>query len=178
MELNIEQIVAEMRQKVASRSIGSEGDFSETEYLELYPDVRDAIAAGHYRSGYDHWLRTGRNQGRRACKTPGHANSAAIRRPSSRAFEEVRLRTLSAHLFDGIGEPTPRVNTLRGRLSYAFMRRVGRALWWYSHGLRQALESMVATLNSIQMAEVQILEALDAGVVELSAHRDETLKLA
>src|SRR5581483_1134904 len=112
------------------------------------------------------------------CKTPGHANSAAIRRPSSRAFEEVRLRTLSAHLFDGIGEPTPRVNTLRGRLSYAFMRRVGRALWWYSHGLRQALESMVATLNSIQMAEVQILEALDAGVVELSAHRDETLKLA
>ena len=50
MEMNIEQIVAEMRQKIASRPAKNEDDFSESEYLELYPDVSQAVAAERFSS--------------------------------------------------------------------------------------------------------------------------------
>ena len=39
--------------------------FDEVWYLETYPDVRDAVAAGLYESGLDHWLRFGEAEGRR-----------------------------------------------------------------------------------------------------------------
>ncbi|QCE34061.1 hypothetical protein FAI40_01175 [Acetobacteraceae bacterium] len=38
--------------------------FSETEYLRHHPDVREAIEAGNFRNGYDHFLRCGQEEGR------------------------------------------------------------------------------------------------------------------
>ena len=39
--------------------------FDEASYLEIYPDVRDAVAAGQFASGLEHFQRWGRAEGRR-----------------------------------------------------------------------------------------------------------------
>ena len=39
-------------------------EFFEKEYLRANPDVRAAVAAGTFASGYEHWLRHGRAEGR------------------------------------------------------------------------------------------------------------------
>ncbi|MGA9912031.1 MAG: class I SAM-dependent methyltransferase [Paraburkholderia sp.] len=39
-------------------------DFSETRYLEQNPDVAQAVANGHFKSGADHYIRFGRTEGR------------------------------------------------------------------------------------------------------------------
>jgi hypothetical protein len=44
-------------------------DFDEAEYLRCHPDVQAAIAAKHFDSGVQHWLKKGRFEGRRW--TPG-----------------------------------------------------------------------------------------------------------
>ena len=75
MNMNIEQIVAEMRQKIASRPVRDEDDFSESEYLELYPDVGNAVAAGTFRSGHEHWIRSGRAE----AGVGGSASPATLR---------------------------------------------------------------------------------------------------
>lgn len=182
MNLNIEQIVAEMRQKIASRPARDEDDFSESEYLELYPDVGNAIAAGTYRSGYEHWIRSGRAEGRRgrkrlagnAARSSGavaQGNSMPLLKSSSRALQDLRSRTIPPHLFDGIGEPTPLMNTARGRLGHALMRWMGKALWWYSYRLKQALESVAFTLNGVQAEQVRALEALQEDLRDLAARQ-------
>jgi len=39
--------------------------FSEQAYQDRYPDVAAAVAKGHFRNGFDHFLRHGRSEGRR-----------------------------------------------------------------------------------------------------------------
>jgi GT2 family glycosyltransferase/glycosyltransferase involved in cell wall biosynthesis len=39
-------------------------DFDEADYLQLHPDVAAAVAMGQFRSGAEHWLVHGRNEGR------------------------------------------------------------------------------------------------------------------
>jgi len=39
-------------------------DFDEAYYLHMYPDVADAVRAGHLMNAEDHWLRYGRQEGR------------------------------------------------------------------------------------------------------------------
>jgi len=185
MNMNIEQIVAEMRQKIAARPVRAEDDFFESEYLELYPDVGKAVAAGTYRSGYEHWIRSGRAEGRRGRKRLANAarpsgavtegSSMPSLQRSSRALQDVRSRTIPPHLFDGIGEPTPLLNTARGRLAHALMRWLGKVLWWYSYRLKQALESVVSTLNGLQVEQVRALEALQEDLRD-SASRQEDLR--
>lgn len=188
MDMNIEQIVADLRQKIASRAAGNEDDFSESEYLDLYPDVRSAIAAGTFLSGYDHWIRSGRAEGRRGRKravgNTAYPSGAAAERDgvlsvkrSSRALEEARLRTIPPHLFDAIGEPTPLLNTVRGRISHAFMRWLGKGLWWYSYRLKQALESAVSALNGLHGVQVRALEALEGDLRDVTARQDDLLKI-
>jgi SAM-dependent methyltransferase len=189
MNMNIEQIVAEMRQKIASRPVRDEDDFSESEYLELYPDVGNAVAAGTFRSGYEHWIRSGRAEGRRGRKRlAGNAtrpsgavaegNSMPSLKRSSRALQDVRSRTIPPHLFDGIGEPTPLLNTARGRLAHALMRWLGKVLWWYSYRLKQALESVVSTLNGLQAEHVRALEALQEDLRDIAARQEDLRKNA
>ena len=177
MGMDIERIVAEMRQKIASRPAKDEYDFSETEYLDLYPDVRSAVAAGAYRSGYEHWIESGRMEGRRGRKSiagtgaAAEAKSMPALRRSSLALEEMRLRALPPHLFDSIGQPTPLLNTMRGRLSHAFMRWMGKALWWYTFGLKQALEK-VAAYDALR---TRALEAVQQDLRESNA-KVETMR--
>ena len=189
MNMNIEQIVAEMRQKIASRPVRDEDDFSESEYLELYPDVGNAVAAGTFRSGHEHWIRSGRAEGRRGRKRlAGNAtrpsgvvaegNSMPSLKRSSLALQDVRSRTIPPHLFDGIGEPTPLLNTARGRLAHALMRWLGKALWWYSYRLKQALESVVSTLNGLQAEHVRALEALQEDLRDMAARQEDLRKNA
>ena len=189
MNMNIEQIVAELRQKIASRPVRNEDEFSESEYLELYPDVGNAVAAGTFRSGYEQWIQSGRAEGRRGRKRlAGHAtrpsgvvtegNSMPSLKRSSRALQDVRSRTIPPHLFDGIGEPTPLLNTARGRLAHALMRWLGKVLWWYSYRLKQALESVVSTLNGLQAEQVRALEALQEDLLDLAARQEDLRKNA
>lgn len=48
----------------AAPPAAEEAPFDEAWYLDVYPDVRDAIAAGAFESGHDHWLRFGKAEGR------------------------------------------------------------------------------------------------------------------
>jgi hypothetical protein len=43
---------------------GPEVDFNETVYLGAYPDVDDAVRRGEFTSGFEHWDRHGRAEGR------------------------------------------------------------------------------------------------------------------
>lgn len=47
---------------------GSPKEFDEAAYLELNPDVAQAVAAGVYARGWDHWNATGRGEGRIAVR--------------------------------------------------------------------------------------------------------------
>ena len=38
--------------------------FSESEYLALYPDVASAVKAGAFKSGYGHYEKHGKSEGR------------------------------------------------------------------------------------------------------------------
>jgi hypothetical protein len=40
-------------------------DFTELQYLDANPDVEDAVRKGEFASGFEHWLRFGKNEGRR-----------------------------------------------------------------------------------------------------------------
>jgi len=42
----------------------SEENFCEQDYLLSNPDVSDAIERGEFKSGFDHWLRVGKQEGR------------------------------------------------------------------------------------------------------------------
>lgn len=48
----------------APNAAAEETPFDEAWYLDAYPDVRDAVAAGVFESGRDHWLRFGKTEGR------------------------------------------------------------------------------------------------------------------
>jgi SAM-dependent methyltransferase len=48
----------------ATDAAAEEPPFDEARYLDAYPDVRAAVAAGVFESGRDHWLRFGRTEGR------------------------------------------------------------------------------------------------------------------
>jgi len=41
-------------------------EFDEVTYLLLYPDIAEKVAAGDFRTGYDHWMKFGRDEGRLA----------------------------------------------------------------------------------------------------------------
>jgi GT2 family glycosyltransferase/glycosyltransferase involved in cell wall biosynthesis len=41
-------------------------EFDEVTYLLLYPDIAEKVAAGDFRSGYEHWMKFGRDEGRLA----------------------------------------------------------------------------------------------------------------
>jgi glycosyltransferase involved in cell wall biosynthesis len=41
-------------------------EFDEVTYLLLYPDIAEKVAAGDFRSGYEHWTKFGRDEGRLA----------------------------------------------------------------------------------------------------------------
>lgn len=48
----------------------SQAEFNEAFYQEAYPDVREAVRQGTVTSGYDHYLRFGRGEGRKFMTTP------------------------------------------------------------------------------------------------------------
>jgi len=41
-------------------------EFDEVTYLLLYPDITEKVAAGDFRTGYEHWMKFGRDEGRLA----------------------------------------------------------------------------------------------------------------
>src|SRR5258708_18886931 len=41
-------------------------DFDEVTYLLLYPDITEKVATGDFHSGYEHWIKFGRDEGRLA----------------------------------------------------------------------------------------------------------------
>lgn len=41
-------------------------EFDEVTYLLLYPDIAEKVAAGDFRTGYEHWMKFGRDEGRLA----------------------------------------------------------------------------------------------------------------
>ncbi len=51
----------------SNRAQGQES-FDEPAYLQLYPDVAEAVARGAFRSGWQHFQRHGRQEGRHFCK--------------------------------------------------------------------------------------------------------------
>lgn len=48
----------------------SQAEFDEAFYQEAHPDVREAVRQGTVASGYDHYLRFGRGEGRKFMTTP------------------------------------------------------------------------------------------------------------
>src|ERR1039458_2669434 len=99
-------------------------------------------------------------------------------KPAGPSLQYVRSPAAPPHLFDGIGEPTPLLNTARGRLAHALMRWLGKVLWWYSYRLKQALESVVSTLNGLQAEQVRALEALQEDLLDLAARQEDLRKNA
>jgi GT2 family glycosyltransferase/glycosyltransferase involved in cell wall biosynthesis len=48
------------------RATAVPAEFDEVTYLLLYPDIAEKVAAGDFRSGYEHWMKFGRDEGRLA----------------------------------------------------------------------------------------------------------------
>jgi SAM-dependent methyltransferase len=65
-------------------------DFDEAYYLDVNPDIASAIAAGSFRSGWEHFIRFGRAEGRKAVPPPGHTARARVRDYRSRAADHLR----------------------------------------------------------------------------------------
>ena len=66
-----ELLIAFAQQRTPQSQPGVPDDFDEETYLALYPDVAEAVKAGVFGSGYDHWLTHGEKEGRIATyKTP------------------------------------------------------------------------------------------------------------
>src|SRR5262249_23768860 len=57
-------------------------EFDEVTYLSLHPDVMEEVAVGRFSSGYEHWIRVGREEGR-----PGY-----FRKPDSKQSTEGTVR--------------------------------------------------------------------------------------
>ena len=51
-----------LKQKI--KKFFSKTHFSESEYLTLYPDVAAAVKAGAFKSGYEHYVKHGKSEGR------------------------------------------------------------------------------------------------------------------
>src|SRR5437763_684512 len=64
-----ELLIAFARRRTLPSKPGIPDDFDEETYLALYPDVAAYVAAGTFRSGYDHWLTVGEKEGRIATYT-------------------------------------------------------------------------------------------------------------
>jgi hypothetical protein len=72
--------------------------FSEPGYRTYFPDVAAAIAAGAFRSGFDHFLRHGQHEGRvyaPAAETPGSASAARVRPAAVTDAFPLRTRAFS-----------------------------------------------------------------------------------
>lgn len=55
-----------------------ENGFSEAAYLTLYPEVREAVAEGHFASGYEHWQLHGQREHRASSWAAWMRNSRAL----------------------------------------------------------------------------------------------------
>jgi SAM-dependent methyltransferase len=60
------RVAARPRPPARAREAPTEEEprFDEAWYLDAFPDVREAVAAGVFESGLDHWLRFGKDEGR------------------------------------------------------------------------------------------------------------------
>jgi SAM-dependent methyltransferase len=79
--------------------------FDESFYLDEYPDVRAAVAEGHFTSGRDHYERFGRREKRRPLPFPG--NPPEDRFPAELPPAELRRRVHGAQevaLFERAGK--------------------------------------------------------------------------
>src|ERR1700687_2788720 len=65
-----ELLIAFARQRTPHSTPGVPEDFDEETYLALYPDAAEAVKAGDFPSGYDHWLTIGEKEGRIAPYKP------------------------------------------------------------------------------------------------------------
>jgi hypothetical protein len=56
--------------------------FNEEEYLEMYPDVADAVLKGKIKSGLTHYLRFGKEEGRRCCRAEPFKKKPVVKKGS------------------------------------------------------------------------------------------------
>jgi len=90
--LSIPEVVAELRRRIKSSvRAASDEPFREEEYLQLYPDVAEAVRAKRFRSAREHWEKHGRAEGRR-----GTIETAESARMMSEKLQEVAKEVAAA----------------------------------------------------------------------------------
>lgn len=153
-------LVSVVRAQIArAKRPPAETEFDEQEYLELNPDVAEAVRSGIFASGKAHWDLHGQREGRRNTRPLtemiGHLQASAVE---------------AAALADSIGQPTPEVHTMRGRVGVVLMRYASRLLWWYTYGLRR----FAVSLTAVRAKEVAVLKRL----ADIQIRHDAELKTA
>jgi hypothetical protein len=136
-------------------------DFDELSYLELNPDVADAVRQGGFSSGYVHWTQHGRWEGRH-CRRTSDALIAGLRRSMVACREQVSLS----------GRIPESPATLWGRFTGFAVRILGRALkWYFDQQLRQG-----DAVTKVLQEEISVLESLAASIAALEARQRSDLQ--
>ncbi len=152
----LDQVVQEIGRRARSRlAINAQpngGDaeerptvFNEQDYLLMNPDVADAVKAGAFASGYDHWTQHGRQEGRVTRKDLAACIRAVRSSIESVEREDLRARQLPA------SPPT-----LRGRIGRRAIRLISRLIAWYT---AQVQGTQAALLEGLR-AQADLAERL------------------
>lgn len=124
-------------------------DFDEELYLELYPDVAECVQAGHFRSGFDHWLIHGKAEGRQR------------RLVMLDSLQRIADATAEANeLGSKLGQSPVVPPTLRGRAGSMFAHAIQRVLFWYT----SSLESHAIANRRLLSEQSRLLSALSYAV--------------
>ena len=125
----------------------NDADFDEAAYRETNPDVIDAIRAGTFVCGFEHWVDRGRHEGRRRRHTLTELHQKVLN--AAAETEECAKR---------IGQLPLAPATLRGRLGAILARSVGRVLVWYT----STLQLHAIASQRLQTEQSRFLSALCA----------------
>jgi len=153
----------------------SEENFPEQDYLLLNPDIADAVKRGEFRSGFEHWVRCGKDEGRSFQPSEsiereyqelnpdahGRLERQGIKKLMPRLMAHLkRLRSEMQIRFAQIGEAPPSPGTLRGAVGGRIIQILCSVLWWYTRSIlalgevaMRAFQEQIAVLEHLAAAQ-------------------------
>ena len=106
-------------------SIMDDENFSESDYLKMYEDVRLAVENGFFTSGYEHYCKHGKMELRRTSRFDGESHSI-------RDYTKLVRDLIAAHpdnydlaMARAIGSPTLKIFVNSGDKQYHILNRIG-----------------------------------------------------
>jgi SAM-dependent methyltransferase/ectoine hydroxylase-related dioxygenase (phytanoyl-CoA dioxygenase family) len=99
----------------------AEGEFDETWYLNAYPDVADAVRSGALRSGFTHWMKSGKAEGR--IPPPGYTEGESFDADWYAASYHAVAADIAAGLAQDADEHYRLIGRFRGYLPNRFAPR-------------------------------------------------------